>query len=370
MKILFVSAVLPYPLYSGGQIRIYNLLKRLVEKHEIHLYSFIRSDKEKEYLPKLSFCKKVVTVYRGHAWQPKYVLKTLTNPYPFLWNTYYNSEMLSLLSDEIAKGEYDLVHIEPGYVWPSIPTQHRVPIVIAEHNIEHEVYGAYAKQFSVQLLRPFMSLDVAKMAKWEQRSWQESAGIVAVSEDDKKYISQYSGGKPVTVVPNGVDIDTFDYKPKKHTNVLTFLYVGNFKWMENKDAADNITQNYWPVIKEKHPLAVLRIVGQHAPDGPVTDIVSEFHKADVLLAPIRVGGGTKFKILESMAAGLPVITTTVGAQGLPRENLWIADAPSQLDIDAVLEDKLKIKKARKLIESEYNWDIIAGKLDAVWNSLS
>ena len=131
MKVLFVSAVLPYPLYSGGQIRIYNLLKRLAKKHEIHLYSFIRSEKEKEYVSNLSFCKTVTTVLRGRAWQPKYLLKTLTNPYPFLWNTYHNSEMLSLLSDEIAKGQYDLIHIEPGYVWPSIPTEHKIPIVIA-----------------------------------------------------------------------------------------------------------------------------------------------------------------------------------------------------------------------------------------------
>ena len=131
MKVLFVSAVLPYPLYSGGQIRIYNLLKRLGKKHEIHLYSFIRSDKEKEYISELSFCKTVTTVLRGHAWRPNYLLKTITSSYPFLWNTYHNSDMLSFLSDEIAKGGYDCIHIEPGYVWPSIPTEHKIPIVIA-----------------------------------------------------------------------------------------------------------------------------------------------------------------------------------------------------------------------------------------------
>ena len=140
MKILFVSAVLPYPLHSGGQIRIYNLLKRLVDTHEIHLYSFIRSETEKKYLPDLRFCKSVTTVLRGRVWQPKYIYKTLTGSLPLLWSSYHNSRMVGFLADEISLGNYDLIHIEPGYVWPSVPTQHRVPIVVAEHNIEHEVY--------------------------------------------------------------------------------------------------------------------------------------------------------------------------------------------------------------------------------------
>ena len=383
MKILFVSAVLPYPLYSGGQIRIYNLLKRLAEKHEIHLYSFIRSDKEKEYLPKLSFCKKVVTIHRGHAWQPKYVFKTLTGSYPFLWNTYHNSEMQSLLSDEIVKGQYDLIHIEPGYVWPSIPTEHKIPIVIAEHNIEHEVYAGFAKQFSVAPLRPFMSLDVAKMAKWEQRSWQQSAGIVAVSEDDKKYISQYSGGKPVTVVPNGVDTKLFAFHPKKNfpEKGMIFLYVGNFLWMENRDAADHIVRDLWPAIKEKYPEATLRIVGKNAPAGQyfignVQNIQDELYNADIMLAPIRIGGGTKYKLLESMAAGLPVITSFTGAKGMAgadKKQFLLAESAADVleSIEYLRSDSQRrtlVQNARALVEKDYSWALIASSLDTVWQS--
>lgn len=365
MKILFVSAVLPYPLHSGGQIRMYNLLKRLGKKHEISLYAFIRSEKEKQYIPQLSFCKKVVTILRGRAWQPKYLFKTIASSYPFLWNTYHNSHMLSLLSDEIAKGRYDLIHIEPGYVWPSLPAEHNIPIVIAEHNIEHEIYSAYAKQFSIPVLRPFMMLDVAKMKQWEKRIWSEATAVVAVSEEDKKVI-----GEKATVVPNGVDLPAFPFTPGKAHAHPVFLYVGNFKWMENRDTADNIKKNYWPTIRKQYPHATLRIVGQGAPDGPFTSMQEELARADVMLAPIRIGGGTKFKILEAMASGVPVVTSTLGAAGLDKNVLWIADSPRQLDIPAVFADRTKIKNARQQIEGVYNWDIIAKKLDTVWNSLS
>jgi len=384
MKILFVSAVLPYPLHSGGQIRIYNLLKRLSGKHEIHLFSFIRSEKEKEYLSKLSFCKRVVTVMRGHAWQPKYLWGTLTNSYPFLWNTYHNSQMLSLLSDEVSRGAYDLIHIEPGYVWPSIPTEHKIPIVIAEHNIEHDVYRGYAKQFSVLPLRPFLSLDVAKMTVWEKRSWSAATRIISVSETDKAQIELTVGPQKVSVVPNGVDTHTFPYFPKKKVSKdLTFLYVGNFLWMENRDAAEHLVADWWPAIAQAYPGARLRIVGKNAPRGQyfvggVENIQDELHAADIMLAPIRIGGGTKYKILEAMASGLPVITTTeglLGMRGTHGKEIFLAKTATDVlqSIADILVDPKRlalIRDARKLVEKEYSWDMIAQKQDTLWNSLS
>ncbi len=362
MNILFVSAVLPYPLHSGGQIRIYHLLKRLSRKHEITLYAFIRSQEEKKYLSELSFCKKVITVMRGNVWQPKYLWKTLTSSYPLLWSSYHNAEMLSRLAEE---KDHDLIHIEPGYVWPCVP-QLGMPVVIAEHNVEHEIYAGFAGK---SWFSPFLRLDIAKMRYWESRVWKEAAKIIAVSEDDAGEIRRLSG-KPVEVVSNGVDVPSFPFRPKKHGNALTFLFVGNFRWLENRDAAENILKNYWPVIKKQYPHATLRIVGKGAPDGEVKNIADEFHAADVLLAPIRIGGGTKFKILEAMASGLPVVTTTIGAAGFDKRALWIEDTPEALDVRAVLADSEKIHRARKSIEQAYNWDTIAEKLDRIWTSLS
>lgn len=376
MKILFVSAVLPYPLYSGGQVRIYNLLKRLASTHEIHLYSFIRSEKEKQYLPKLRFCKNVTTVHRGRVWQPKYLLGSLTSTYPLLWASYHNSEMLSLLADELTKGKYDVVHLEPGYVWPSLP-ETRVPVVVCEHNIEHTVYEAYVKQFPIGILRPFLMRDVVKMKTWQYHVWKKATHIITVSESDRSMIGQQN----VSVVPNGVDTKEFVFRPKKTMSKnLTLLYVGNFRWMENKDAAAHLIRDWWPAIKEKYQHARLRIVGKNAPSGPyfvgsVEKIQDELYAADIMLAPIRIGGGTKYKILEAMAAGLPVITTKLGIAGMDiEESVCLAKEPNDVlrSISWLSENKNRLAMvtvARKIIEKEYSWDLIAQKLDRIWNSL-
>lgn len=377
MKILFLSAVLPYPLHSGGQIRIYNLLKRLSRTHEIHLFSFIRSENEKKEFSHLSFCKRVITVMRGRVWQPKYLLKTLTSTYPLLWASYHNTEMLSLLADELVRGKYDLIHIEPGYVWPSIPSEHRVPIVVSEHNIEHTVYEAYAKQFSIGVLRPLLSRDVIKMKTWQNYVWKRASHIITVSESDRSAIGQTN----VSVVPNGVDTKVFTFFPKKtiFKQHITFLYVGNFRWMENRDAAEHIIRDYWPVIVKKYPEARLRIVGKNAPNGPyyvgsVENIQDELKAADIMLAPIRIGGGTKYKILEAMASGLPVITSFLGVTGMEgahKKHFIVAESAGDvLESIAFLLDNTKrlniVTAARKLIEKEYSWDTIAQKQDHVW----
>ncbi len=376
MKILFVSAVLPYPLHSGGQIRIYNLLKRLARIHEIHLYAFIRSESEKKYMPELSFCRSVTTVLRGRVWQPRYIFKAFTGPYPLLWNSYHNSEMLALLSDEVAKGKYNLVHIEPGYVWPSIPTEHRIPIVVVEHNIEHTVYELYVRNFKIGILRPLLLRDVIKMKSWEHHVWSRAVRIITVSENDRSFIGQNN----ISVVSNGVDIKAFAFRPKKTMpKHLKFLYIGDFRWMENRDAAQHLIRDFWPAIHEVYPDAHLRIVGKNAPHGPyfvgeVDNIQDELNAADIILAPIRVGGGTKYKILEAMAAGLPVITTSLGIIGIHGEDkkhfLIAENAADVLESISYLLDSDKrakiVHNARALIEGEYSWDNIASELDAAW----
>src|SRR3990167_5264744 len=101
MKILFISALLPYPLHSGGAVRVYNLLKRLGVSHEITLATFLRNDKEREYVSKLPFCKKIETVMRGHAWQPGYVAKSIFSTYPLLFTSYQNKTMKQYIASEL-----------------------------------------------------------------------------------------------------------------------------------------------------------------------------------------------------------------------------------------------------------------------------
>ncbi len=266
MRVLFVSAVLPYPLYSGGQIRIYNLLKQLSQNHEITLFSFIRNEEERKNIQALSFCKHVETIYRGHAWQLNYVARSLLGSYPFLLSTYDNGQMRNALIHALESQHYDLVHIEPGYVWPSIPKR-SVPLVVSEHNIEHTVYQEYVRRFPIIPLRPFLYADVLKLLWWEKHIWKKAANVIAVSDDDKAVMEKTIDASKISVVPNGVDVLIFPYAAKKLRNDPVFLFVGNFLWMQNRDAVSYLSSDLWPKIKNVYPNATLRVVGKHMPEN-------------------------------------------------------------------------------------------------------
>ena len=386
MKVLFVSAVLPYPPKSGGQIRMYQLLKRMAKKHEITLVSFIRDDKERAYEKDLGFCKKVIMVMRGRGLRLSYLFRALTGKYPLLLATYDNETMKKTLTDLLTRETFELVHLEPFYDWPAIPKTH-VPVVVSEHNVEYEVYEYHARRFWMPALRPFLFLDAVKLRLWEHKVWANVAARTAVSPEDAAAMK--TAGE-VTVVPNGVDLKAFSYAPRaKKAKGPAVLFVGDFRWFPNKDAAERLVSDIWPVIKKRFPGASFRIVGRHIPGGiaaavrraggtvqsDVPDIAEEYRSADALIAPHAIGGGTKFKMLEAMASGLPVITTKEGMAGLAAvSGTHYLQAAAPRDYVAQLEkiwDNRKIRDtitaaARNLVETHYGWDAIARELDAVW----
>lgn len=391
MNILFVSAVLPYPLYSGGQIRIYNLLKVLAKKHDIKLCAFIRERSEENLVKELKFCKEVHVVLRGHAWQPRYVLRSIFGVYPLLYASYDNGQMRQEIGQILKESNTDIVHLEPSYVWPSMPKTH-IPLVIAEHNIEYQVFEHFVSRVAFLPIKPFLALDILKHKYWEEKVWHAGNHIITVSDSDAAVVRK-RGSSTVSVVPNGVDLDFFQMgKRRDWSNSPRCLFVGDFSWMQNRDAVRFLMEAVWKNIVVRFPNAKLRIVGRNIPrplltdlkkvhaevNERVDDIRTEYETADVMLAPIRVGGGTKFKILEAMAVGLPVITTPLGALGLPvkdKENILIATSPTDFSLAlgflATSENRTDhiVKKARKLIEQDFSWKKIAQELDTVWQNV-
>lgn len=386
MNILFVSALLPYPLHSGGQVRMYNLLKALSKKHTITLFSFIRSDEERKYAKDLSFLSDVHMVMRGKGMQVKYLIGALGN-YPLLLSTYDNRNMQEKIRNELAKKKYDLMHAEPFYVYPSLPKL-SVPLVVAEHNVEYAVYEKNAKKLRIPILRPFAFLDAVKVKIWEKIIWQKAKRVIAVSDEDARDISKITN-KHTTVVPNGVDTTYFSFHA--HTFDIkkpSFLFVGNFLWAPNKEAVQQLLQLIWPAIIKVFPTAKLSIVGKHFPSSLrqfvspsvkveeyVDDIRDAFTAADVLLAPMGIGGGTKFKLLEAMASGTLVITTKEGRMGLTgtdgkefleAENSKAFVAAVKRIYQSPKEAVGLTKNARTLVEKKYDWVEIAKKLDEVW----
>jgi len=392
MKILMLTPYLPYPLMSGGQIRSYNLLKNLAKKHEITLFSFIRKDEEKKYIPELlKFCKRVEVFKRRPAWSYKNIILAGLTLYPFLVSIYLSFKLRKAIKNELEKEKYDLIHAETFYVMPNIPKT-KVPILLVEQTIEYIVYQHFVENIKFPPLKWILEIDVAKIRHWEKHYWQKAEMVIAMSEADKKIMLSLVPDLKTEIIPNGVDFNFF-YKSKEQntSNSSTILFVGNFKWLQNREAVITLVNEVWPHIVKSITDVKLWIVGQN-PTPDITELSSEkividqtvddirraYLNSDVLLAPIKGSGGTRFKILEAMASGIPVVTTSIGIEGIDAENekeVLIRDDSKGL-ADAViklLRDRFFYRdltgRARNLTKEKYNWESIGAKLDKIYEDV-
>ena len=388
-----ITPYLPYPLVSGGQIRTYNLLKNLASKHKITLASFIRDDQEKKYIKDLEpFCEKVIIFKRRGAWSPVNILLSAITPFPFLVCIYFDMFVRGQIKKELQQEKYDSIHAETFYVMPNIP-QTKVPIFLVEQVIEYLVYQRFVEGLPKWLFfaKPLLLLDVFKIKWWERYYWKKAKRLAAMSDEDKNFIEKLEPKLKVDVVANGVDIAYFAKTKKQKPKHPTVLFVGQFKWLPNRDATKFLVEEIWPKIKEKIKDARLWIVGRNPPpdilnfasndirvDGGVEDIRSAYAKSDVLLAPIRNGRGTKYKILEAMATETPIVGTRLAVEGINITNgrqalvesgaKELADSTVKVLKDQNLGQSLAAQ-AYILVKEKYSWDKISKGLDGLYREV-
>lgn len=394
MKILMVSSYLPYPLFSGGDIRLFNLIKNLNENgYKITLICEKRSHQSESHIKKVEgICEKVITVERRKQWSIRNILRTGISAKSFLSVGHSLPEMKRLISEELLNNQYDLIHVETFYVYQNLP-ETNIPVVLVEHNIEYLVYKRYVEKLPVWFRIPGL-IDVQKIKKEEQKYWKKADRLVAVSRADRAIMRR----EDAVVVPNGVDLKKFDIprSARSDTSENIVLFIGNFKWIQNTDSLEWILMEIWPAVltlaKEKEIGIKLWVVGKNIPkklkemenkgiifDENATDSTEDiYRKADLLLAPIRVGGGTSFKILESMATGLPVLTTALGNEGIYADqgrDILVYEETQQFanSIIEILTDKKRYdqisENARKFILENFGWKSITKKLEEVYQSL-
>ncbi len=401
MKILMVTPYLPYPLFSGGQVRSYNIIKELSKKHEITLFCAIRSEEENAYIPLLSKFARVKTFYRGRAFTLSHILSSFFSALPFILTVYQMPKLKEAIAKELVKNKYDLIHVETFYMMHNLPPT-EIPIVLFEQNIEYEVYKKIAERFRPSIVRPLLVFDADKIKRWEQRFWDKANGLVVMSEAEKKLVSRQA-----YVCGNGVDIKKFKVpafvktsarqaKIKTGHRKKKILFIGNFKWFQNIDAVRFILEEIWPKIllevrSQRLDVSVkLWIVGKNIPDSikrltsdenvifdenAPSDTRRIYAEADVLLAPIRASGGTSYKVLEAMASGLAVVTTPQVENALEAKDgreLLIGNSPEELaqkTIEILQNNDLYknlADNARKFVEENYDWKIITGKIEKIY----
>jgi glycosyltransferase involved in cell wall biosynthesis len=399
MKILMLTPYLPYPPSSGGQVRSYNLIKHLARRHEITLFSLIKNDREREYTQRLEeLCQKIKLFKRPERpWTARNILRTGFGFYPFLVIRNLSPEEKGAVIEELKKNTFDLIHAETFYVMPHIPPT-KVPILLVEQTIEYRVYLHYAKTFRFLPVRPLLFLDVLKLKFWEARFWKQANKVVAVSEADKEEMLALVPSLDVGIVPNGAGEDLVGLWGKREPDFKKpiIFYQGNFLWLQNIEAAKILAEKIFPLIKREIPEARCHIVGQGAREkvsnlsgngvevrdlktSDVEGVKQAYREATVFVGPLAGPGGTRLKILGAMAAGVPVVTTLIGIEGIEAgdgREVLVRDTEKGL-VEAVIslikDPKLHAKianAARKLASGKYSWEKIAESLDQIYQEVS
>ncbi len=398
MKILLISSFLPYPLYSGGQVRLFNLISRLGKKHQITLICEIRENQTKSDLKEVEkICHKVIVIPRKKQWTLQNILKAGFSSKSFLSIGHDLWEMKKKIDEELKKEKYDLIHVETYYVYQNLPPT-SLPVLLVEHNIEYKVYERFMNNAPF-FLKPFLKMDINKIKAEEERVWSKATRVATVSEEDKQVV----GRKDSVVIANGVDLDNFNFKNsdlKFAEEEKKVLYIGDYKWVQNIDAASFIIKEVWPEVKKKIRAKNLEfqtklwIVGRNIPqslkdlgrndssiifdDNNQMSTEKIFQEAFILLSPKRIGGGTSYKILEAMASGTPVVTTSLGLAGLRvkgGKDLLAAQTKDDLAsrVLSLYENKNLYQNiaenARKQVEKHYSWHFITLKLSQIYEDL-
>ncbi|MCX7955849.1 MAG: glycosyltransferase family 4 protein [Patescibacteria group bacterium] len=395
MKILMLTPYVPYPPSSGGQVRTYNLLKYLSKNHKIYLVCLYKNEEEKKYQEKLSFyCKKIYFCKRSEKpFTLKNILKAVLSNDPFLIVRNHSKEAKNILKKLVENEQFDIIHAETFYIMPHLP-KINTPIFLLEQTIEYKVYQHFVNSLPF-IIKWLFYLDVLKLKKSEIFYWKNANKVGAVSENDAKIIKNHLNFISPIVIPNGAGEDLLVKKLRqKNLKKPLILFVGNFSWLQNTEAALYLIKKIYPLIKNIKNINLI-IAGQNAlkklgqikeknikiidvkPNDKKT-IKKLYQKANLFIAPIFGPGGTRLKILGAMASGIPIISTTTGITGLDiKENkeVLIANNPQEFSdkIKKIISDKNFYEKIRinayNLVKEKYNWKIIAKKLEKVYYNM-
>ncbi|TAF04863.1 MAG: glycosyltransferase [Nostocales cyanobacterium] len=397
MKILMLSSTFPYPPTRGGtQVRTFNLLKYLRQHHSITLVTQRESDVTNEEIAGLRDCVDNLVVFDrpSDGATSAGILKKVQRLGTFLFTgtppsvlNRYSVEMQSWIDDFVKSGKCDVITCEHSvneiYIRPDFPTYVKTIV-----NIHSSVYGTCLNQLatgtSENQLRDKINLPLLR--RYEQNYCSKFTNIVVTTAEDQQQLQQFNQKAKIAVIPNGVDLVTFPNRPTDPGG-HRIIFIGAMDNLANIDAVYFFSNEVLPEIQKLYPDTTFDIVGSR-PDpqvlalgekpginvtGRVTSMAEYLHKSTVCVVPMRTGFGIKNKTLEAMAAGIPIVGSDRGLEGLAVDGIntplralranqpgeYIA-AITQLFEQPQLRHQLSIN-ARKLIETQFTWEI-AGQL--------
>lgn len=395
MRLLWLNANLLLPLDKGGRLRTWHLMRHLAARHDITYFCFAQPDEVARYGAQMSgVCARLETVARTGA--PKgslrfyaRVVQHLLDPAPYAVAAYRSRRYRQRLEVLLADGAFDRIVCD--FLVPAINLPRRLPCpaVLFTHNVEAEIWRRHAETSANPLRRALYRQQWRRMQRFEGHALARFDRVLAVSDVDRLTFHRLYAGElhaPTTVVPTGVDSAYFTPPPAADLRPRHLVFLGSMDWLPNEDGVTSFCQDVLPLIRAQVPDVTLSIVGrdptaavQRLADGDrvvvtgrVDDVRPALHEAAVSIVPLRIGGGTRLKIYEAMAAGTAVVSTTIGAEGLPCEpgrHLLIADEPAAFAaaVVSLLANPARRTEmaaaARQLVVQNFDWSAAAAHLE-------
>lgn len=383
MKVLYVSSWFPYPPDNGARIRTYNLVKALSKRHEVSLVALLQEDSRRESAVHLEDICTVVSLHESRWFDPK-TWKSFVGFFssrPRSSVDTFDPRIKLAVAEALKRVSPDVLVASPLGAVEYVPSDLRIPSVLDEHDCEYARLQRDADRATTALKRLRLGLSWRKCARWEARMGHRFDAVMVGSEEERQRILKVAPDLPsVTVIPNGVDTEHYtpaDREPEPYT----LVYNGALTYKINLDAVRYYASEVYPVLARRLPDAKLRVTGrtrgvdlsgiEDCPGieltGYVDDIRDVLRTSAACVVPLLEGGATRLKVFEAMAAGLPVVSTSMGTEGIdavPGEHVLTVDTPTDFAaaVEQVLTDSgtaaALSANARRLVEERYSWSAI------------
>jgi polysaccharide biosynthesis protein PslH len=377
VRILVVSSHFPFPPRSGAETRIYHLVRGLARRHEVTLLSVSEPDDEAGIEQLRSECDVEVVPRRQKSPRRGRVAQaaSLTSSRPHHAQALQTPEMQAAI-DRLCRRPFSAVQLETSFLF-GLRFPSETAVVLDEHNIEYELFERMGASDRSLPRRLFYRSQQQRCRSFEERSWRHASGCVLTSERDEAIVKAAAPETPTAVVPNGVDPDAF--RPgTTEPESGPILFNGVLDYRPNLDAAVYLVDNILPLVRSLYPEARLTIVGRgHAADrdrlqrpgvtvtGEVPDVRPFLARAAVVVVPVRSGGGTRLKVVEGLAMAKPMVSTSIGCEGIDvvhDRHLLISDTAETFaaSVVSLLNDPARGRAlgeaGRTLVERYYSWE--------------
>jgi glycosyltransferase involved in cell wall biosynthesis len=409
VNVLLLTQVLPYPPDSGPKVKTYNVLKYLAQHHAVTLVSFVRGDQSADVAHLQKFCKAVhvLPMQRGAARDGMAMLRSFAGGQPWMMVRDDRSAMRELIDKLAGENKFDVAHADQLNMAQYAQRVQGARTVLDAHNALWLLYKRLAETMGAGPRKILLNRDWQLLKTYEGRICNDFDAVLAVSEEDKRALIEAMAaptlspspvergragvgvGAKITVIPIAVDGD--EVAPvQRRPDADHILHIGTMYWPPNIDGVKWFINDVLPIIREQRPDVVFDVVGARPPQelldmgkadgrinvtGYVDDPAPFLQSAGVMVVPLRAGGGMRVKILNAMAQALPIVTTTLGCEGIAvkdGEHVLIADTPAAFAqaVLKVLGDRACAdalgRAGRRLIDTTYDYRAACRPLEDVY----